>query len=476
MSIDIEKRVEKLINNNSGVEYDVGIWYNRYTTDSLPITLADTPKYLEENDSNIDEDQRLINAYDSEIVDNRVNYALANPVMFEYIDSDNEESRDRNQELLNNWIKEDGFLLKLRNLTITAGAVGSGGLLIYNGKDSDENPMLKTRVVMPDKYILEWDDLKETITGALLYWSEDVIRNTDAVVTTGSTVETETIYKGEFYDGEKIYFLSGISENQLKKERDQPDPVPGVPFLELKNNEERKPSFYKVISLIDAYNRMLSDFGNEMTGFRHAILALYGYVMKNENDNDDDDMAPKRIKELRMLYLEEGSKAEYITKDIKYEDTEFILKQLEKNIERFTGHLNYADPEVYGKATNLAIKTRIKPLENKAKALIMHLDQTLQGLLKALGSYWNALSINDFDWKKVSIKFTLDTPLNDVEEAEKLVKLGAAGFSKKTIFSQASFINDPDAEIEQKNKELEEEVVDGDDFEQREPSENREDK
>jgi len=467
MSVDIEKRVEKLINNNAGVEYDTGVWYDRYTTETLPITLAKKPKYLDSDETNIDEDQRLINAYDSEIVDNRVNYALANPVMFEYVEPDNQESRERNQKLINDWIKEDGFLLKLRNLTIRAGAVGSSGLLIYNGEDDEEKPMLKTRVVMPDTYILEWDDLKETITGALTYWSEDVIRNTDAVVTTGSTTETETIYKGEFYDGEKIYFLTGISQNQLKVKSEKIDPVPGVPFLELKNNEERKPSFYKVISLIDSYNRMLSDFSNEMTGFRHAILALYGTLIKGENDNDDDEMAARRIKELRTLYLEEGSKAEYLTKDIKYEDTEFILKQLEKNIERFTGHLNYADPEVYGKATNLAIKTRIKPLENKAKALIMHLDQTLQGLLKALGAYWNTLSINDFDWKKVSINFTLDTPLNDVEEAEKLVKLGAAGFSKKTIFTQASFIDDPDAEIEQKNKELEEEVTDEEDFENR---------
>ena len=471
---DIAARVNKLLNNNINHENLVIEWYNRYTTDNLPINNDSTPKYISSDSSNINEDQRLVNAYDSEIVENRVNYIISNPVIFEYVD-ENEVSQKRNQELINNWIKEDGFMLKLRDLLLKAGACGSCGLLMYMNKDSNGKSIPKSQVVAPWEYVLEWDKSETEVVGALKYWSVDEIVGTEVNTTNGSKTETKTVYYGEYYDGSKIYYMKGNAKNSLVVEREEVDLLGIIPLLETLNNIERKPSFYKAISLIDAYNRIISDFSNEMVGFRHAILALYGAVLKGENDTDDDLTAARRIKELRMLYLEEGSKAEYITKEIKYEDSEFILKQLEKNIERFTGHLNYADPEVYGRATNLAIKTRIKPLENKAKALIMHLDETLQNMFKILGNYFNAFSGNDFDWRKVVFNFTLDTPLNDVEEAEKLVKLGSL-FSKKTVFTQASFIDDPDAEIEQIEKELEDEITPGDDFERRqEPIENTED-
>ena len=443
-------------------------WYNRYSTDELPIDKRKTPKYINTSQTNIEEDQRLVNAYDSEIVENRVNYVMSNPVIFQYTD-ENESDKEKYQDMINNWIKEDGFNLKLRCLTEIAGAAAQSGLLMYNNLDSVGKPMLKSKVVYPWEYVLEWTEDETKVIGALKYWEQEELEKTEGeeiTTTTGTKVNTTTVYYGEFYDGKNIYYLKGGSKLGMKLVKEIPDVVKRIPLLELKNNEQRKPSFYKAISLIDAYNGLVSDYTNEMAGLRHAILALTGQTIKTENDDDDDEAASRRLKEIRMLFMEEGGKAEYITKEIKYEATEFILKQLEKNIERFTGNLNYSDPEVYGRATNLAISTRIKPLENQAKKLVMQLNETLADMFKILGDYWNMTSGNNFDWKKVQFIYTFDRPINDVEEADKLVKLSTL-FSKETVLSLSSDIDDPKAELERIEQEIDNESND-DDFNQNE--------
>jgi len=463
MSATIQKRVKDLIQNNTERSTNAQDWYNRYTTDELPINERKTPNYINTSESNIEEDQRLVNAYDSEIVDNRVNYVMANTPIFQYND-ENETEKDFHQELLNNWIKEDGFIAKLKDLTEIAGATGSSSLALHVGEDTDGKTMISTKVLKPSEFVLEWSDSKAEVTGALRYWSKKELNSSpdEAETTNSSTTSTTTVYYGEFYDGKVMYNLKGDALLNMAVLNEVEDPIYNIPIIELKNTGERKPSFYKAISLINAYNGLVSDYTNEMAGLRHAILALTGHVLKAENDDEDDTQAAKRLKEIRMLFMEEHGKAEYITKEIQYQATEFILKQLEKNIERFTGHLNYADPDVYGRATNLAIKTRIKPLENKAKALIMELDETLDNLFKALGDYWSVQGVtSSFDWKKVEVIFTLDMPINDVEEADKLIKLSTI-ISEETNLSQASFIRDPKAEIEKLEKQRENESVDDD--------------
>ena len=465
----IEARVTKLIQNNEQAETTFQTYYNRYTTDELPIDVRKTPKYINTDATNIEEDQRLVNAYDSEIVENRVNFVMSNPVIFQY-DDENDADKDKYQDMINNWITEDGFNLKLRTLTEIAGASGQSGLLLYNNIDSFDRPMLKTKIVYPWEYILEWTEDETKVVGALKYWSQEELDKAEGEITTttGTQVNTTTMYYGEFYTDGKIYYLKGKSKTGLSVVDEQDDVVSDIPLIELKNNEQRKPSFYKAMSLIDAYNGLISDYTNEMAGIRHAILALTGQTIKTENDTDDDLAAARRLKEIRMLFMEEGGKAEYITKEVKYEATEFILKQLEKNIERFTGNLNYSDPEVYGRATNLAITTRIKPLENQAKKLVMQLNDTLSRMFMLLGEYWNLSDGNNFDWRKVNFIYTFDRPINDVEEAQKLVQLSTL-ISKETLLSTASFINDPQAEMERIEKEMENESVDDDFNTRREP-------
>ena len=79
-----------------------------------------------------------------------------------------------------------------------------------------------------------------------------------------------------------------------------------VPVAIFKNNEEETGDFENVISLIDAYDKMESDSLNDFEYFVDAYLALYGLTAEEE------DVA--RMKENRVLLMDEGTKAEWLIK------------------------------------------------------------------------------------------------------------------------------------------------------------------
>jgi len=56
-----------------------------------------------------------------------------------------------------------------------------------------------------------------------------------------------------------------------------------VPIAVFKNNEEEVGDFEKVISLIDAYDKMESDSLNDFEYFTDAYLALYGFTADPED-------------------------------------------------------------------------------------------------------------------------------------------------------------------------------------------------
>ena len=191
---------------------------------------------------------------------------------------------------------------------------------------------------------------------------------------------------------------------------------------------------------------MVSDFGNEMDTFRHAYMVLKNYRVENEDID--------RMKTLRALFVEEDGDIKYLTKDIPTEALNFVISLLKKQIERFSGNLDFSDPEVYGRATNLAISTRIKPLHNRAKTMTLELVVALNELFECVFNIWNSVGVT-MDWTKLDYEFNFDTPINNVEEADTLLKLKQVGFSDEDLFRLASFIDEPEQALKRAEAQME---------------------
>jgi SPP1 family phage portal protein len=162
----------------------------------------------------------------------------------------------------------------------------------------------------------------------------------------------------------------------------------------------------------------------------------------------------KDLTNARAIQVGEGGDASFLTKEIKHEAYTAVMTDLAKNIERFSGNLNYSDPEVYGKATNLAISTRVKPLENQAKALWYQVEAMLDDMFKGITEYWNKRAGSlGWDWRKLHYVYKLDKPINEVEIADTAVKYREVGLSMDTVVKQIPFVRDAQEEITKIKKE-----------------------
>jgi SPP1 family phage portal protein len=130
-----------------------------------------------------------------------------------------------------------------------------------------------------------------------------------------------------------------------------------VPIAIYKNNEEETGDFENVISLIDAYDKLESDSLNDFEYFVDAYLALYGFTAEEEDIRD--------MKERRVLLMDEGTSAEWLTKDTSDSHIENIKNRIDADIHKFAKCPNMADQEFASNASGVAIKYKLLGTENK---------------------------------------------------------------------------------------------------------------
>lgn len=222
-----------------------------------------------------------------------------------------------------------------------------------------------------------------------------------------------------------------------------------VPVAEFQNNEEEIGDFETVISLIDAYDKMESNSLDDFDYFVDAYLVLTGL------NADTDDI--QQMKKNRVILLDQDSDAEWLTKDANVsQSTETIKVRLDKDIHKFAGVPNMSDQNFAGNASGVAIKYKTMPMENIVSVKERKFKKGLQERLQLL---FNTLSLKgaSYDYRAIDMTFKRNLPTNESEIADMIQKLEGI-VSDKTLLAQVPFVEDVDAEIEQKKEEKEENV------------------
>lgn len=87
--------------------------------------------------------------------------------------------------------------------------------------------------------------------------------------------------QGEIYTSDKVYdFIQGEKGYQIIN--DQPHYYQDVPVIEYVNNDERQGIFEPVISMINAFNKALSEKANDVDYFADAYLAILGVQLDKD--------------------------------------------------------------------------------------------------------------------------------------------------------------------------------------------------
>lgn len=330
-------------------------------------------------------------------------------------------------------------------------------LFEYNDEQNENMELAKNCSI----YGKAWEYMYVDVDGALRF---TIIDSQEIIPIYGKTVDDELIACVRFYNEENILndetdtIIEVYTDKEIMTYRTSqtidtleliaivPHSFGCVPFIEYRNNDDMTGDFEGVMSLIDAYDTLVSDDLNDFEYFCDAYLTLYGYTA------DVDDV--KAMKENRVLLMDEGTKAEWLVKAGDSAGVEQEKTRIENDIHKFSKTPNSSDESFSSNTSGVAMKYKLLGTENLGSVKERKFKKGLQRRLEMISQIFTLTKKANFDWLAIDITFTRNLPVNELDTATLIKDLNGI-VSKKTLVSQLSFVEDADAEVEQLTKERE---------------------
>lgn len=228
-----------------------------------------------------------------------------------------------------------------------------------------------------------------------------------------------------------------------------PHYFPGVPATEYVENGERQGIFEPVMSMVNAYNKAISEKANDVDYFADAYLKVLGTVVDNED--------VKFIRDNRIVNFEgDGSDkiiAEFMEKPNSDTTQENLLERLERLIFQISMVANISD-ENFGTASGIAMKYKLQSMSNLEKTKERKFAAGMNRRYQLLFGH-PASKVPADAWIQLQYKFTPNIPANLQEEAQIASQLEGI-VSHETQLKVISAVENVKGEldkIEEENKE-----------------------
>lgn len=186
----------------------------------------------------------------------------------------------------------------------------------------------------------------------------------------------------------------------------------GVPATEYVENEERQGLFEPVLSMINAFNKAISEKANDVDYFADAYLKVLGALLENE------DIAFIRDSRVLNLVGDDAEKlvAEFMDKPSNDESQENLLNRLERLIFQISMVANISDQN-FGTSSGIALKYKLQPMSNLEKTKERKFSSGLDRRYKMLFGH-PASKVSKDAWIKLKYHYTPNIPANLLEEAQ----------------------------------------------------------
>lgn len=368
------------------------------------------------------------NDFFSEIVDFKTGYFAGNPIAYSYADTheamettgdagDSYEemhaAREQATKAITDFTTRTNIYDCDMECTKYAAICGYCGRLFYIDPDGDERVM----VVPPNETIIlsKTRDITQPTYGLRYYVVTDI--------------NDTQIVKAEFYDDEYIYYAEGF-EGDLHIIGWQTNLFGCCPLQGIPNNREMMGDAEKVLELIDAYDRALSDANNEIDSFANAYM-----VFENVSLSDDEFRKAQASGAFQFFTGGTDGKVYFLTKDINDGFIEHHLDRLQENIYRFSKTPDMSD-EVFGTASGISLKFKLTGLETKCGMFEAKMISAGAYMFKLLANIWDKKQIK-IDPLQCVMSFKRNFPLDLLSEAQATQQLIAAGLPKRVAYEIA---------------------------------------
>lgn len=294
----------------------------------------------------------------------------------------------------------------------------------------------------------------------LLFVDEDArvgstyIDPTDAFIIYDNSIRERPLYGVRYTtnaDGQLIGTVSDDTAIEYFEQNDDgdlivTDTVPhyfqAVPIIEYVENEELQGAFESVETLINAYNRAISEKANDVDYFADAYMAILGALI------EDKDLL--NIKYNRLINIEapingDNLEVKFLEKPNADETQENLINRLETLIFNLSMVANIND-EKFGAASGIALKYKLQSMGNLANVKERKFVRGLNRRYELISNIPNT-PIRPEDLTGIKFIFTRNIPNNTAEEAATAAQLIGIT-SKETALSTLSVVDDVKQEIE----------------------------
>lgn len=382
---------------------------------------------LEREEKKNKPNNKIIADFYGKLVDTEIGYFLGHPIVF---NTEQEGAREQLEIILVENEFDDLILEIGKEMSIK----GKTYLLVYQ----DEESFSRIDKLSPDNVItISATKGRDKIGVGVRYYTE--IEKDDK----GNEITTQYI---ELYDSSliKYYVMQDgiIIEN---KDKQQENHIYGqVPIIEMKNNEEEMGSFEKVISIVEAYDKLISDTSNEHEAYRNAYLVLKNISLDSE--------AQAKLGDSSVLEIFDDGEAYFLQKPIQDNATTSQLNRLSDDIHRFTDIVDMGDEKFGGNLSGVAIRFKLLGLENKCIIKERKMSKGIRNLIRCLNKALVVSSGEEIDIIKLDINFTRNLPNNLTEIVDTVTKLDGL-IDKETLLSLLPFVDNPKEVIEKLEEE-----------------------
>ncbi|MCD7919651.1 MAG: phage portal protein [Clostridiales bacterium] len=209
-----------------------------------------------------------------------------------------------------------------------------------------------------------------------------------------------------------------------------------VPVIAYENNGDRQGDFEQVISLIDAYDDLMSSRLTDKRKFVDALLVFFGMTLR---EGDESRLAKEKFLDGAPL----DARAEYIQKTFDEESVQVLADALVRDIHKMTMTVDMSDQQFAGNSSGQALKLKLLTMNLLVKNKMRRMER---GLKERLALYNHYLTVKGemqrLDVDDVDVVFTLNTPINEEEIVTMVTSLQGI-VDDQTLLGQLWFIRDP---------------------------------
>lgn len=363
-------------------------------------------------------DNRLVVNFAKYIVDTFNGYFIGNPVsMFHenktvndylaYVDGYNDQA-DNNAEL-----------------SKICSIYGHGFELVFN----DENSEIGITYMTPIDGFVIYDN---TIQNKPLFACHYGLNDNDEEV-------------GYFYTKESVYQFAVVNGTYTIVE-ETPNVFCDIPMIEYLENEERQSIFENVKTLINAFNKALSEKANDVEYYADAYLKVLGAEI--------DESTLQSLRDSRIINVsgDDALTVEFMTKPNADTTQENLLERLQKLIFEISMVANISD-ENFANSSGVALRYKLQSMDNLAKGKERKFQSGMSKRYRLISNYPTS-KIGADEWVGIKYKFSRNVPANLAEEADIAQTLSGI-VSEETQVGILSIVQNAREEVQRKNEEME---------------------